>query len=73
MPEVIVADGRPFNEILKESSEGADLVFLGMKEPEPGGDYVRYYEGLLARTEGLPTTAFVLAAEDLEFEEIMDT
>ena len=73
VPDVIVADGRPFNEILRASSEGADLVFLGMKEPEPGGDYARYYEGLLARTAGLPTTAFVLAAEDLEFEEIMDT
>ncbi len=73
VPDVIVADGRPFNEILRASSGGADLVFLGMKEPEPGGDYARYYEGLLARTAGLPTTAFVLAAEDLEFEEIMDT
>ena len=69
VPEVIVADGRPFNDILKESSEGADLIFLGMKEPE--GDYARYYEGLRARTAGLPTTAFVLAAERLEFEEIL--
>ena len=69
VPEVITADGRPFNDILRESSEGADLVFLGMKEPE--GDYARYYEGLRARTAGLPTTAFVLAAERLEFEEIL--
>ncbi len=69
VPEVITADGRPFDEILRASSEGADLVFLGMKEPE--ADYARYYEGLRARTAGLPTTAFVLAAEDLEFGEIL--
>lgn len=31
-PEVIVANGRSFNEILHESSSDADLVFLGMAD-----------------------------------------
>ncbi len=68
--DVTVAGGRPFNTILRESSHDADLVFLGMKAPE-GEGYVDYYETLQERAEGLPTTVFVLAAENLEFEEIL--
>ena len=69
VPEVIIANAQPFEALLKRSSQGADLVFLGMKAPQ--GDYVSYFETLHERTRDLPTTAFVLAAEDLEFEEIL--
>ena len=68
--EVIVSNGRSFNTILQENSGDADLILLGMKAPE-GEDYVAYYETLQERAEGLPMTAFVLAAENLEFEEIL--
>jgi len=66
---VIVADGRPFDEILRESSRRADLIFLGLAKPED--DFVSYCEELQRRIEGLPTTIFVLASEDLAFEEIL--
>ncbi|MGI9175675.1 MAG: Na-K-Cl cotransporter [Rhodothermales bacterium] len=66
---VIVSSGRPFDEILRASSADADLVFLGMAEPT--GDFAAYYEGLLERTRGLPTTAFVLAAEEVAFGEML--
>jgi len=47
----------------------ADLVFLGLAEPGPG--FEQYYEGVMQRTLGLPTTLFVLAAEDLAFKEVL--
>ena len=67
--QVLVADDRPFNAILHESSGNADLVFLGMAKPRD--NYTQYYEGLQARTAGLPPTVFVLAAPGFAFEEVL--
>ena len=67
---VIVSYGRSFDAILPASSQDADLVFLGMREPN-GFDYRAYYETLRRRANPLPSTAFVLAAQDLEFGEIV--
>jgi solute carrier family 12 sodium/potassium/chloride transporter 2 len=67
--QVIVADGRPFPEILRSSSAGADLLFLGMAEPAER--FAEYYERLHAMTERLPTTAFVLAAEEVQFARVL--
>jgi len=67
--DVIVSDGRSFPEILRSESGGADVVFLGLADP--GDDFSAYYEELLERTSGLPSTIFVLAAEDVEFEEVI--
>lgn len=68
-PEVIVANGRSFNEILHESSRDADLVFMGMAEP--GDRFTAYYENLQQRLSGLPTTIMVLAAEEISFGEVL--
>jgi hypothetical protein len=38
---------------------------------EPRDDFVHYYERLQRRAAGLPTTLYVLAAEDLEFGEVL--
>lgn len=67
--EVILAEGRSFNEILKTSSASADLVFLGLAVP--GDDLEKYYETLQHRVNGLPTTVMVLAAENLDFSEML--
>lgn len=67
--EVIVADGRPFSEILRESSSSADLVFLGLAKPDD--NFVSYYGNLQAMIEGLPSTILVLASEEMAFEEIL--
>ena len=69
LSQVLVARGRPFNTILHESSKNADLVFLGMATP--GDDFTEYYEGLQARTAGLPTTVFVLAAPGFAYNEVL--
>ncbi|MDZ7683556.1 MAG: Na-K-Cl cotransporter [Fodinibius sp.] len=70
--EVLVSEGRAFNEILHESSQGADLVLMGMAEPAKiSEDYVTYYEKLQDRLENLPTTIMVLAGEDISFGEVL--
>lgn len=67
--EILVRSGRDFQDLLRESSADADLVFLGLAEP--GDRFEEYYTTLQKRTAGLPTTAFVLAAEDLAFGEVI--
>ncbi|NEO33785.1 MAG: Na-K-Cl cotransporter [Symploca sp. SIO3C6] len=66
---VIVANGRPFNEILRRSSEKADLVFLGMAQP--GENFSSYYERLQSMATELPATVLVLAAPDFPFSEVL--
>lgn len=67
--DVIVANGRSFDEILHESSKDTDLVFMGIAEPKD--DFVSYYETLQKRLKGLPTTILVLAAEDISYGEVL--
>ena len=69
---MIVADGRPFDEILRAASADADLVFLGMAAPDSvDGDFEAYYARLRERTAGLPSTVFVLAAEEIAFGQVL--
>ena len=63
--------GRSFYKILRSSSAGVDLIFLGMATPSESVDFASYYEQLRARTDGMPTTVFVLAARDIGFEEVL--
>ncbi|WP_036484310.1 amino acid permease [Myxosarcina sp. GI1] len=67
--KVILGDERPFPEILHESSREADLVFLGL--PEPDENFVSNYERLLSWSEDLPSTIFVLAASDYAHQEVL--
>jgi amino acid transporter len=69
-PHVLASNGRPFFDILQESSRDADLVFMGIARPEAGG-FEEYYAELRRRTEGLPSTVFVLAAEEIAFREVL--
>ena len=67
--KVIVAKKKPFWEIIREESENSDLVMLGMAEP--GKDFANYYEQLNTRTQKLPSTIFVLAAQEIAFQEVL--
>lgn len=70
--EILVSKGKSFDEILHESSQGADLVFMGMAEPDmPAKEFLSYYEDLYSRLEGLPTTVLVLAAEEISFGDVL--
>ena len=67
--EVLVSNGRSFDEILHESSADADLVFMGMAEPDE--NFPAYYKNLQQRLEDLPTTILVLAAEEVSFGDVL--
>lgn len=67
--EVIVSNGRTFDEILHESSQDTDLIFMGMAEPNE--NFVEYYGNIQKRLNGLPTTILVLAAEDISYGEVL--
>ena len=69
--QVLVSEGRPFYDLLHESSGDTDLIFLGMATPREDFDFRSYYENLQARTANLPTTAFVLAAPGFAFGEVL--
>jgi hypothetical protein len=69
-PHVLASNGKPFFDILQESSADADLVFMGIAKPTEGG-FEEYYAELRERTEGLPTTVFVLASEEIAFREVL--
>lgn len=69
IPKVIVANGRPFDEILQQSSRDSDLIFLGMAEPS--ATFIDYYEKLQGRVANLPSTIFVLAAPGFAFGELL--
>ncbi|MGA1622590.1 MAG: Na-K-Cl cotransporter [Synechocystis sp.] len=80
IPQVINAEGRPFAEILLESSQDADFVLLGLAHPDDPtvGEashphpYAHYYQQLHERTQHLPATLFVLASEDLNFAQLLE-
>ncbi|MDF9796680.1 solute carrier family 12 sodium/potassium/chloride transporter 2 [Catalinimonas alkaloidigena] len=67
--QVIVSNGRSFWEILKHESDQADLVMLGLAEPNE--DFLTYYESLSEKTAHLPPTVFVLAAQELDFKDVL--
>lgn len=70
--QVLVSNGQSFDDILHDSSQGADLVLMGMAEPDKiDEDFVTYYEDLHNRLTDLPTTIMVLAAEEISFGEVL--
>ncbi|MDA0674639.1 MAG: Na-K-Cl cotransporter, partial [Cyanobacteria bacterium] len=69
--QVIVAGNRSFDAILTDSSQSADLVFLGLASPGDMDPFSDYYADLQARTADLPNTLFVLASEDLPFADVL--
>ena len=68
--EVIVQRSSDVVDTIRQHSQGADLVLLGLRDPgeqETVESYAQYYRGLLANTHGLPPTALMLAAESIDF------
>jgi len=62
----------PLEEIARYSTQ-ADLVFIGLRTPEPEEseeDYAAYYRGILDATRAFPLTLITLAGEQIEFREV---
>jgi hypothetical protein len=67
---VIVALNKPFEEILRNESVNADLNIMGLAEP--GADFLVYYDQMInVKTSGIGSTLFVLAGQDINFEEVL--
>ena len=62
--EVIVKPAdRSITEILHQTSADADVVFLGLQEPEPGGE-AAYADRIIDLSGGLNTCIFVRSADE---------
>jgi len=66
---LVVSYGQSFDELRRKISVKADLVLLGMAEP--GEDFLEYYTQMIRKIEGAPSTMFVLAAQEVSFEEVL--
>jgi len=72
--DVLIKDLPSFYDIIRKSSADAGLVFMGMRPPgeeESVEEYSRYYGNLMDTTQGMPPLAFVLAAEEIEFRQVI--
>lgn len=72
---VFLLEGKSAFDLIKEKSQEADMVFLGMRAPdedETAEEYSHYYENLLLSIQDLPTTALVLASENIDFKKIFE-
>lgn len=70
IPQVLVADNRPFYEVLQSSSQHADLIVLGIATPHD--DFDQYYATLQERLAGLPSVLLVLAAPNFAFARVFN-
>jgi len=62
--EVIIKPAdRSITEILHQTSADADVVFLGLQEPEPGGE-AAYADRIIELSGGLNTCIFVRSADE---------
>ncbi len=72
--DVLIKSLPNFFDIIRQSSADAGLVFMGMRPPgeeESIEEYSRYYGNLMEATLEMPPLAFVLAAEAIEFREVI--
>lgn len=60
-------------DVINEKSSQSDLVFIGLRPPDPDEDlrsYMMYFRTLREKTRKIKQIAFVLSAERVEFEKI---
>lgn len=58
-----------FQELLRETSRDADMIMLGMAEPDD--DFGSYFQSQLDLVEDLPTTVFAMAGQEISFGEVL--
>jgi amino acid transporter len=66
---LVVSYGQTFHELRQKISGKADLVMLGMAEPDER--FLEYYTAMIRKIEGAPSTMFVLAGQEVNFEEVL--
>ncbi len=71
--ELLRKDGKPIGQHIREGSEGAGLVFMGLRPPEEdetAETYLDYYRKLMDTTEGVPVV-LVLSADAVDYRNII--
>jgi len=66
---LVVSYGKSFDELRRKISGKADLILLGMAEPDER--FLEYYTAMIKKIEGAPSTMFVLAGQEVNFEEVL--
>jgi hypothetical protein len=66
---LVVSYGQTFDELRRKISGKADLILLGMAEPDER--FLEYYTTMIRKIEGAPSTMFVLAGQEVSFEEVL--
>ncbi|VGO22646.1 amino acid permease [Pontiella sulfatireligans] len=72
--KVLIKSMPSFYEIIRQSSANAGLIFMGMRPPgeeETIEAYSDYYGKLMDATKQMPPLALALAAEDIEFRQVI--
>lgn len=67
------APGTDIFQSMHKGSGNANFILTGLRQPrenETVEAYLAYYRDLLRRSEGLPAIAFILAGEEMDFEQI---
>jgi solute carrier family 12 sodium/potassium/chloride transporter 2 len=71
--ESVLSDDSDLFSTIEKSSKDSDFIFIGLRPPapdEPVEKYVGYLYAIFQNTKGIPSVAYVLASEDLDFKKI---
>lgn len=68
--KIIVSNGREFWDILESESHDSTMVMMGLKEPDE--QFYDYYSNLVNKTKSIPNKLFLLAAEEINFTDVLN-
>lgn len=71
VPKVLVQGARSVPQVMREESQSADLVIVGMKLPKAGDDDEAYMEKNRSFLDGLPSTVLVKSGRDFDGEPVL--
>ncbi len=69
--QILVAEGRNFWDIMAVESKNTDLVMMGLAFLEGEESFEEYYLSLKEKTNALSTKVFVLAAQEVQFDQVL--
>jgi hypothetical protein len=68
----VIVDRRPPLDVISTVSTDADLTLIGLPRPtEDIEAFAEHLRSLIDRTQHLPAVAYILAAEEVQFDQIL--
>jgi solute carrier family 12 sodium/potassium/chloride transporter 2 len=74
--EVILGNVSGIFETIRDHSQNADFVFVGLRPPNPeetNEEYGLYFKDIIRKTYGMPPVAYVLSSEAVDFQKIFSS